>query len=100
MQTARATRAADSLSGCPVYTATAANPFQVCPAALEAQERYLAAMVAFIVAFGISILGFVGGIVFMHVRNGQYASRGGGKIPAIDMHGEEPAWKGVPKDSL
>jgi len=71
VQTMRATRAASAASGCPAWAAPVNDPFLTCPDTLKQEQMYKAVAIAFVVAFGLSILGFFGGILFMviHGRN-------------------------------
>ena len=68
VQTMRATRAADAVGGCPVWVPPP-DPFFSCPNVLKREETYKSVMIAFVVAFAISIAGFFGGICFMLVHS-------------------------------
>jgi hypothetical protein len=99
VQTARATRAADAASGCPLYAPLPVNdPFVVCPNLLKAADTYKSVMIAFIVGFTVMVVGFLAGIMFMHARTRALERREAyGRIPP--MMPQEPV-KGAHKDVL
>ena len=87
VQTARATRAADDASGCPILTAQSTDPYMVCPAALKQADTYKAVMIAFVVGFGVMIIGFFAGIAFMLARASAYNRKSSTRIPTLGDDG-------------
>ena len=81
VQTMRATRAADSQGGCPMWVPPV-DPFFSCPNVLKNEETYKAVMIAFVVAFGM-LACFFAGVLFTSMHN---RSRGAQAAPngAVD----------------
>jgi hypothetical protein len=99
VQTMRATRTADAQGGCPAWVPPT-DPYLLCPNVLKQEETYKGVMIAFVVAFGMSVAGFFGGILFMvvHTRTLIKARR----AMAIPAFGDDdhPAFKQAPTDKL
>ena len=73
VQTMRATRAADSQGGCPMWVPPV-DPFFSCPNVLKNEETYKAVMIAFVVAFGM-LACFFAGVRFMSSIGNRTSSR-------------------------
>ena len=86
VQAVRATRLADSAGGCPIYSAAAQPISEICSASLGQANMYKAIAIAFVVATGTLVLGFVAGMaaVLVRYKNSPLPS-GSAQIPSIKL---------------